>query len=1272
MSTAQAVLDIHRYTMINKIGEGGFGHIYQIKDKNSDNYYAAKVLDFMIDDDAKDSEEALHLFREINLMSLLNHPSILRFIEYHPRNIEDDPFPTIIMELATNGSLRDIIELENSGLSPDGWDDIKKLINIYGIAAGMSYLHSHNIIHRDLKPENILVDVYLHPKISDFGLSKIMDILSKSMNVQSQKGLKGTPAYLAPEILTDENYSKPGDVYAFGLIVYEIITGEKPFKKFKFFQLMKSVINGYRPEIKEDVPNSYKELIEQCWSQKAEDRPSFDEIVSSLKNNEEFITELTDKLEFEDYVDFIDNYKNTFGGADQLLHYSDFINARGLKKSIDQNHSEPHDDESILHQSTIDSNDDIKREEELLPKEIVDDLLKKDKVIKESSFISLIEANRLKKIEENEEKTDETENNEQRKSNNLIFPSLQFNNLTKNYQDLVEKAQTNPEKQFEVGKLLIEGKNGFEVNISLGLQYIEESVKNEYLEAIIYYILILIKGKIVQQNFEKAGSYLSKIESGQDKRFFLLNGLINRKMNMYSRAMEYFNEGMKIGDSECIYQKGKMYFLGEGMKKNKKEAFKYFNMSKEKGNKKGEYFMISFNVLNKIKEFSEFLPQTQLIFISNYIKDLSKNEKIKQRQNDLELNHITFKPQKTEKIFFNKSLKSSNFIKFLSKYRHVSIEIDSSSSSFDQILDLVRKIKNRKIKYLKIGIVLSRTFSSKCFSDDISYHKFHTSVHVISHNRLENCSKLKNLIIPSSITEIGEFALSGYSSLTQITIPSSVTTIKRFSFGSCSSLTQIFISPSVNEIGELAFTDCTSLTQIVIPPSVTSIEYGTFTRCLSLIHISIPSSVTSIKDFAFRECSSLTEITIPSSVTSIGQGVFYKCTKLTKISLPFTISKIKEYVFDQESSPTQVAVPSNVTSIGSYAFTQFKFIKKIILPSSVTSIESGACSGCLSLNEIIIPSSVTSIGDYAFEGCSLLTLISFETPSSLKSIGNFAFLECVALKKMMIPSPVTSIMDRTFCSCSSLAEIIIPPSVISIQYSAFFECSSLRAITIPSSVTEIGASAFEYCSSLIEIIIPPSVISIGNSAFMKCSSLSRITIPSSVISIGNYAFADCSSLKEITIHASVTSIPNAAFFNCSSLVEITITSSVIEIGTAAFQGCSSLKNIIIPSSVTSIGENAFCICSSLTKITIPSLITKIDNHTFDGCSSLKKIVIPSSVISIGDYAFRGCSSLKKINIPSSVTSIGDNAFKECSSLAQITLPSSLKLHNHIGIKVKLV
>lgn len=111
--------DLSQYSLIFQIGEGGFSKVYRVMNKMNGKYYAAKICTFMVDEDTRDDTETLLLFRELNLMSLLNHPSIIRLIGYCPNNFSGDPFPTVITEYASNGSLRNIIELENSGLSPD-------------------------------------------------------------------------------------------------------------------------------------------------------------------------------------------------------------------------------------------------------------------------------------------------------------------------------------------------------------------------------------------------------------------------------------------------------------------------------------------------------------------------------------------------------------------------------------------------------------------------------------------------------------------------------------------------------------------------------------------------------------------------------------------------------------------------------------------------------------------------------------------------------------------------------------------------------------------------------------------------------------------------------------------------------------------------------------------------------------------------------------------------------------------------------------------------
>lgn len=337
-------LDLSVFEPKEFIGKGNFGQVYKVRELKTNEIYAAKITNQSYSLEDGFTENILFLFREIRIMSALNHPSIIRYIGYSANDFEGEPNITIITEYAPNKSLSDIIQEENEGLSHKFWDATKKLICIFGIASGVQYLHHKKVIHRDLKIDNILMDKDLNPKIGDFGLSKIFNTdLSQSLNMQSQNGLKGTPTHMAPEIIKNYEYSEASDVYAYSMIVYQIMSGRSPFEGIKnSYNLFVKISTGYRPQI-EGVPDVYKELIEKCWSQDPKERPSFDEIVDELINDRRYIDELEgliDEDQFLTYVDYIENYETTFDiNCKKSIHLSTFLDMK-KSKNTDSNELE--------------------------------------------------------------------------------------------------------------------------------------------------------------------------------------------------------------------------------------------------------------------------------------------------------------------------------------------------------------------------------------------------------------------------------------------------------------------------------------------------------------------------------------------------------------------------------------------------------------------------------------------------------------------------------------------------------------------------------------------------------------------------------------------------------------------------------------------------------------------------------------------------------------------------------------------------------------------
>ena len=376
-------------------------------------------------------------------------------------------------------------------------------------------------------------------------------------------------------------------------------------------------------------------------------------------------------------------------------------------------------------------------------------------------------------------------------------------------------------------------------------------------------------------------------------------------------------------------------------------------------------------------------------------------------------------------------------------------------------------------------------------------------------NKLDSC--VLDLSKVTGLTNISSYLFSGYTSLTSIVLPDTVTALGENAFYGCSSLTNINIPDGVNAIDEFAFYNCSSLT-----------------------NINIPSNLTKISERTFYGCSSLTNVNIPDTVTAIWDEAFYGCSSLTSIKLPDNLNFLRASVFSQCSSLININIPNSLTYIPYETFRNCTNLTNIDLPETVIKIYEDAFLGCINLKSIELPKKLTYLGSGAFHSCKALT--SIEIPETVTSIEGGVFAECWNLSNITIPNTITSIGAHAFFRCK-IKSINIPEGVSSIGYGAFMLCSALESITIPNKVTSIEHDTFYGCTSLSNVSIPNTVTALGDEAFYGCSSLSNISIPSGVRFIGDSAFNGCSSLTSITIPAAVTTFYSSAFDNCTNLTK---------------------------------------------------------------------------------------------------------------------------------------
>lgn len=268
----QYACDLSALFLGQKFASGKHSRLYQGVYNDED--VAVKFLRL---DLCEDSTIATRLERqfmqEVHCLSQLHHPNIVQFVaaSWKP------PVCCLIMEYVPGGSLRAFLRKCDSGSIP-----LKTTLSMaLDIALGMEYLHSQGVVHRDLKSENLVLTDDFHLKLTDFGIG----CLETECELRSAD--TGTYRWMAPEMITDKRYSKKVDVYSFGIVLWELVTGKLPFENMTPVQVAYAVVNkNLRPPLPDDCPSALRNLMEQCWNSSPERRPNFYQIVQTLEDLE--------------------------------------------------------------------------------------------------------------------------------------------------------------------------------------------------------------------------------------------------------------------------------------------------------------------------------------------------------------------------------------------------------------------------------------------------------------------------------------------------------------------------------------------------------------------------------------------------------------------------------------------------------------------------------------------------------------------------------------------------------------------------------------------------------------------------------------------------------------------------------------------------------------------------------------------------------------------------------------------------------------------------
>ena len=252
-----------RYHILEQLGEGGMATVYKAYDTRLESDVAVKVI--RTDNLAPSTvERALKRFeREAKALAKLTHANIVKVIDYG----EYEGKPYLVMPFLPGGTLKARLQGK-----PMPWQEAVHWL--LPIARALSYAHKQGMIHRDIKPSNILITEAGDPLLTDFGIAKIIDE-EATVDLTGTSATVGTPEYMAPEQVTSKSVDARADIYALGIVFYEMVTGRKPFQADTPMAVLFKQASEPLPRTSQfvhDLPEAVEKVLIKALAKKPEDR----------------------------------------------------------------------------------------------------------------------------------------------------------------------------------------------------------------------------------------------------------------------------------------------------------------------------------------------------------------------------------------------------------------------------------------------------------------------------------------------------------------------------------------------------------------------------------------------------------------------------------------------------------------------------------------------------------------------------------------------------------------------------------------------------------------------------------------------------------------------------------------------------------------------------------------------------------------------------------------------------------------------------------------